>query len=138
MRQILARSKHTLMVAQNKWTDIQRHRANILFRHYPILKAAYLLAMELRRIFNSKISPTKAMEKMNGWYERVMALGNNNFRSVVKTFRNHAPTILNYFRRRSTNASAEAFNSKVKIFRSQMRGVRDRDFFIFRLVKLYA
>ena len=27
---------------------------------------------------------------------------------------------------------------KVKIFRSQMRGVRDRDFFIFRLVKLYA
>lgn len=138
MRQILARSKHTLMVAQNKWTDIQRHRANILFRHYPILKAAYLLAMELRRIFNSKISPTKAMEKMKGWYERVMALGNNNFRSVVKTFRNHAPTILNYFRRRSTNASAEAFNSKVKIFRSQMRGVRDRDFFIFRLVKLYA
>ena len=27
---------------------------------------------------------------------------------------------------------------KVKIFRSQMCGVRDRDFFIFRLVKLYA
>ena len=138
MRQILARSKHTLMMAQNKWTDIQRHRANILFKHYPILKAAYHLAMELRRIFNMQISPTKAMGKMNDWYEKVMALGNNNFRSVIKTFKNHAPTILNYFRRRSTNASAEAFNSKVKIFRSQMRGVRDRDFFIFRLVKLYA
>ncbi len=94
--------------------------------------------MELRRIFNMKISPTKAMEKMNGWYEKVMALVNNNFRSATKTFRNHAPTTLNYFRRRATNASAEAFNSKVKIFRSQMRGVRDRDFFIFRLVKLYA
>lgn len=114
MRQILARSKHTLMMAQNKWTDIQRHRANILFRHYPILKDAYRLAMELRRIFNLKISPTKAMGKK------------------------HAPTILNYFRRRATNAYAEAFNSKVKIFRAQMRGVRDRDFFIFRLVKLYA
>lgn len=75
---------------------------------------------------------------MNKWYEKVMALVNNNFRSVSKTFKNHAPTILNYFRRRATNASAEAFNSKVKIFRSQMRGVRDRDFFIFRLVKLYA
>ena len=138
MRQILARSKHTLMMAQNKWTDIQRHRANILFKHYPILKAAYRLAMELRRIFNLKLLPTKAMGKMNEWYEKVMALGNNNFRSVIKTFKNHAPTILNYFRRRATNASAEAFNSKVKIFRSQMRGVRDRDFFIFRLVKLYA
>ncbi len=138
MRQILARSKHTLMMSQNKWTDIQRHRANILFEHYPILKAAYLLAMELRRIFNMKISPTKALGKMNKWYEKVMALKNNNFRSVIKTFRNHAPTIINYFRRRATNASAEAFNSKVKIFRSQMRGVRDRNFFIFRLVKLYA
>lgn len=138
MRQILARSKHTLMMTQNKWTDIQRHRANILFKHYPILKAAYYLAMELRRIFNIKLSPTKAMGKMNEWYEKVMALGNNNFRSVIKTFKNHAPTIINYFRRRATNASAEAFNSKVKIFRSQMRGVRDRDFFIFRLVKLYA
>lgn len=138
MRQILARSKHTLMMSQNKWTDIQRHRANILFKHYPMLKAAYHLAMELRRIFNAKISPTKAMGRMNKWYEKVMAFGNNNFRSVIKTFRNHAPTILNYFRRRATNASAEAFNSKVKIFRSQMRGVRDRDFFIFRLVKLYA
>lgn len=138
MRQILARSKHTLMTSQNKWTDIQRHRANILFRHYPILKDAYRLAMELRRIFNMKISPTKAMLKMNRWYEKVSALANNNFRSVIKTFKNHAPTILNYFRRRATNASAEAFNSKVKIFRSQMRGVRDRDFFIFRLVKLYA
>ena len=138
MRQILARSKHTLMMSQNKWTDIQRHRANILFKHYPILKAAYRLAMDLRRIFNSKISPTKAMGKMNEWYEKVSALANNNFRSVIKTFKNHAPTILNYFRRRATNASAEAFNSKVKIFRSQMRGVRDRDFFIFRLVKLFA
>lgn len=138
MRQILARSKHSLMMAQNKWSDIQRHRVNILFKHYPILKTAYSLAMQLRRIFNMKISPTNAMEKMNRWYENVMALGNNNFRSVIKTFKNHAPTILNYFRRRATNASAEAFNSKVKIFRSQMRGVRDRNFFIFRLVKLYA
>ena len=132
IHQIPARSKHTLMMAQNKWTDIQRHRANILFKHYPILKSAYQLAMELRRIFNMKISPTKALGKMNEWYEKVTALDNNNFRSVIKTFKNHAPTILNYFRCRATNASAEAFNSKVKIFRSQMRGVRDRVFGLCR------
>lgn len=138
MRQILARSKQTLMKSQNKWSDTQRHRANILFKHYPILKEAYGLAMELRRIFNLKIDPTEAMWKLNRWYEKVIALANYNFRSVIKTFKNHAPTILNYFRRRATNASAEAFNSKVKIFRSQMRGVRDRNFFIFRIVKLFA
>ncbi len=100
--------------------------------------SAYTLAMEPGRIFNANVSPTKAMGLMNKWYKKTIAPGNNNFRSVIKTFRNHAPTIINYFRRRATNASAEAFNSKVKIFRSQMRGVRDRNFFIFRLVKLYA
>ena len=138
MRQILARSKHTLMISREKWTDIQRQRATILFRHYPILKKAYLLAMQMRHIFNLQISPAKAMAKFNEWYGKVLELGNNNFRSVINTFKNHAPTILNYFRRRATNASAEAFNSKVKIFRAQMRGVRDRNFFIFRIAKLYA
>lgn len=138
MRQILARSKHTLMMSRNKWSDVQRHRANILFKHYPILRQAYDLAMELRNIFNRKINRTTAIKLLSQWYDKVSTLGNPNFRSVIKTFKNHAPTILNYFLRRATNASAEAFNSKVKIFRSQMRGVRDRDFFIFRLVKLYA
>lgn len=138
MRQILARSKHTLMMSSNKWNDIQRHRVNILFKHYPILKQAYNLAMELRKIFNTKTTRIKAMKLLNKWYKNVEELCNSNFRSVIKTFKNHAPTILNYFLRRATNASAEAFNSKVKIFRSQMKGVRDRHFFIFRLVKLYA
>lgn len=138
MRQILARSKHTLLMSSNKWSDVQRHRANILFKHYPILKRAYDLAMELRGIFNQNIDPVRALGLLNQWYEKISAIGNVSFRTVIKTFKNHAPTIVNYFRRRATNASAEAFNSKVKIFRGQMRGVRDRNFFIFRLVKLYA
>ena len=138
MRQILARSKHTLMMSQNKWTDIQRHRANILFKHYPILKQAYGLAMRLRQIFNAKTDRVSAMKMLDEWFDEVSSLMNEGFKSVIKTIRNHYPTILNYFLRRATNASAEAFNSKVKIFRSQLRGVRDRDFFIFRLVKLFA
>ena len=68
MRQILARSKHTLMMSQDKW----RHRINILFRHYPILKSGYHLAMEPRSIFNARISPTKAMGRMNRQYDKVM------------------------------------------------------------------
>ncbi|MFR9515198.1 MAG: transposase, partial [Rikenellaceae bacterium] len=44
----------------------------------------------------------------------------------------------NYFVNRATNAAAESFNAKVKVFRSQLRGVRDIPFFIFRLTKLFA
>ncbi|WP_240485528.1 transposase [Myroides marinus] len=46
--------------------------------------------------------------------------------------------MLNYFDNRSTNASAESFNAKIKAFRAQFRGVRNIDFFLYRLAKLYA
>ncbi|WP_375605775.1 transposase [Flavobacterium davisii] len=35
---------------------------------------------------------------------------------------------MNYFDNRSTNATAESFNAKIKAFRSQSRGVRNIDF----------
>ncbi|AZB30338.1 transposase [Chryseobacterium balustinum] len=46
--------------------------------------------------------------------------------------------ILNYFNAPSTNASAESFNAKIKNFRLQLGGVRDKSFFLFRLAKLFA
>nr|WP_302850224.1 transposase [Polaribacter cellanae] len=50
----------------------------------------------------------------------------------------HLETILNFFNNRSTNANAESFNSKIKLFRPNQRGVRDTQFFLFRLEKLFA
>ena len=46
--------------------------------------------------------------------------------------------ILNYFVNRSTNASAESLNAKIKDFRVQLRGVIDKKFFIFILVKIFG
>ncbi|WP_442957532.1 transposase [Polaribacter sp.] len=46
--------------------------------------------------------------------------------------------MLNYFDNRSTNASAEYFNAKIKAFRAQFSGVRNIEFFLFRLSNIYA
>ena len=46
--------------------------------------------------------------------------------------------VLNYFNNRSTNASAESFNSKIKGFRAQVRGVADMSFFLYRMVKIFG
>lgn len=46
--------------------------------------------------------------------------------------------IQGYFDNRSTNASAESFNAKIKAFRAQFRGVRNIDFFLFRWSNLFA
>ncbi|MDR4953643.1 transposase [Chryseobacterium sp. ES2] len=39
---------------------------------------------------------------------------------------NHYRDIQNYFDQRSTNAAAESFNSKIKNFRIQLSGVKNR------------
>ena len=44
---------------------------------------------------------------------------------------NHYQYILNYFDNKSTNASTELFNAKIKAFRSQFRGVRNINCFFF-------
>ncbi|WP_280506306.1 transposase [Bacteroides propionicifaciens] len=46
--------------------------------------------------------------------------------------------IVQFFNNRSTNASAESFNAKIKSFRASLRGVRDVNFFIYRLTKIYC
>jgi len=51
---------------------------------------------------------------------------------------NKSETILNYFITKSTNANAESFNAKIKLFRANLRGVTDTKFFLFRLEKLFA
>ena len=56
----------------------------------------------------------------------------------MNTIKINYDSILNYFDNRSTNASAESFNAKIKAFRNQFRGVRKVDFFLFRLTKLFA
>lgn len=65
----------------------------------------------------------------------VERLNLRSFRSVIEIMQNNYGSICNYFANRSTNASAESFNAKIKAFRAQFRGVRDIPFFIFRLAK---
>ena len=89
-------------------------------------------------IFNKKSSIGVARLDLARWYDRVEKFGNPVFNKVTETFKNHTQTILNYFSDRLTNASAESFNAKIKALRSQFRGVRDIDFFMFRLATLYS
>ena len=137
-RQLLARGRYIVMKHHSKWTLTQRIRAEILFEQYPEIEEAYNISLELTEIYNRRITKEVALAKMARWYDKVEKLNLKFFKSVVETMRNNYQTIVNYFINRSTNASAESFNAKIKAFRSQFRGVRDIPFFIFRLTKLFA
>ena len=137
-KQLLARSRYLLYKSPEKWTASQKQRAEILFSEYPDLERAYYLSDKLPKIYNQNIQKSVAMLKLAHWFKEVEKSGFKSFSVLMKTITIHYNDILNYFERRSTNASAESFNAKIKNFRLQLRGVRDKSFFLFRLSKLFA
>ena len=137
-KQLLARSRHLLFKHHSRWSEKQKQRASILFEHYPDLHKAYQLSMELYNIYQYTKVKGIAYTKLARWYEDIEQSGFKSFNTVKRTIQQHYRSILNYFDNRSTNASAESFNAKIKAFRSQFRGVRDINFFLFRIEKLFA
>ena len=137
-RQLLARSRYMLFKAPNKWTVGQKQRAEILFSQFPDLKDAYYYALRLGKIFTDYTDKDVARAKLALWYNEIEEYGYDTFTTVANSIENHYERILNYFVNRSTNAAAEAFNAKIKAFRTAFRGVVDKRFFLFRLAKIYA
>lgn len=110
-----------------------------MFSLYPDLKKAYWLSQHLSAIFSNKKSMAdNARLNLARWYNRVAESGFKSFNTIAATFYEHSDEIINYFDNRSTNASAESINSKIKVFRTKFHGVNDTKFFIFRLCNLYA
>ncbi|WP_445447118.1 ISAon1 family transposase [Dyadobacter psychrotolerans] len=138
LKQLLARSRYLLFKHRDKWTTSQLTRAKLLFERYPVINQAYNLSLKLGTIFRSYTSKELAYKPLAFWYDDVERSGLESFRTVAKSIEGHYIEILNFFNNRSTNASAESFNAKIKAFRSTSRGVRDISFFLFRLSKLYA
>ena len=137
-KQLLARSRYLLYKAPSNWTDNQCHRSKILFSQYPDIKIAFDLVQGLRNIFNTATSIETAYTKLAHWYKDVENTGFRAFNAIANTITLNYRSILNYFINRSTNASAESFNAKIKAFRAQFRGVKNVEFFLYRLTTIFA
>ncbi len=136
-KQLLARSRYIIAKREEKWTKNQKQRADILFKNYPIIEKAYYHIIEFRNVYQVK-NKEQANEKFIEWLIKTEELNIEQFTTASNTISNKLDTILNYFINRSTNANAESFNAKIKLFRANLRGVIDIKFFLFRLEKLFA
>ena len=137
-KELLARSRYLLFKSADKWTASQKERAAILFEEYPDLKKAYGLSHSLRMIFAKNNIKDAARLSMARWYNQVEEAGFHSFNVIAATFYEHYDDILNFYNNRSSNAAAESFNSKIKNFRTALRGVTDEKFFLYRLANIYA
>ena len=137
-RELLIRSRYLLFKSAKKWTHRQKQRAKILFEEYPDIKKAYMLCHSLRMIFAKNTIKDAARLSMARWYNKVEEAGFHSFNVIAATFHEHYDEILNFYNNRSSNALAESFNAKIKLFRANLRGVVDKKFFLFRIANLYA
>lgn len=136
-KQLLARCRYIIAKKPNEWTKSQQQRATLLFNRYPMLKTVYKHVLEFRSIYELE-SQTEAKESLLKWIEKTNLLKIKEFNTVANTVKNNFQNILNFFIHRHTNANAESFNSKIKLFRANLRGVSNTKFFLFRLQNLYA
>ena len=137
LKELLVRCRYLLYKYPQDWTVNQSNRANLLFELYPSLKQAYSLTLAFRNIYKN-LSKEKAISQFIKWKQTVIESKIDEFNTAVNSIEYHFENILNYFDNRSTNANAESFNSKIKRFRANLRGVTDVKFFLFRLEKLFA
>lgn len=137
-KELLIRSRYLLFKSADKWTPRQKQRAAILFEEYPDIKRAYGLCHSLRMTFSKNTIKDAARLSMARWYNKVEEAGFHSFNVIAATFYEHYDEILNFYNNRSSNAMAESFNAKIKLFRTNFRGVADKKFFLFRIAKIYA
>lgn len=136
-KQLLARCRYILAKKKENWTQSQQQRASILFKKYPELENAYHQILAFRNIYEDP-KKVSAEIRFNKWIKEVTEKEMTTFYTVANTVKNNLDNILNFFINRNTNANAESFNSKIKLFRANQRGVVDTKFFLFRLHKLFA
>ena len=136
-KQLLARCRYILAKKKENWTESQTVRATLLFKRYPEIEHAYHQTLAFRNIYEDRIMAS-AKTRFTNWINEIIDKEVKEFYTVANTVKNNLDNILNFFINRNTNANAESFNSKIKLFRANQRGVTDTVFFLFRLHKLFA
>ena len=82
-------------------------------------------------IFSKNTIKDAARLAMARWYNKVEDATCHSFNVIAATFNEHYDESLNFYNNRASNALAECFNAKIKLFRANPRGVADKKFFLF-------
>ena len=143
---LLTRGKRLLAQSGDKWSTNQKARAALLFKLFPDLQKAYGLVQSLRSIFGTdkkkkdrhEITREEASVKLDEWCQKVTDCKLREVKAARDCILDKREEVLNYFIHRSTNASAESINAKMKGFRSEIHGIQDLPFFLFRCTRIFG
>lgn len=139
--EMLARSRYVLFKQPGDWTHSQQKRATLLFTAYPSLQKAYELTQKIRNWLSKENIGKYEWQierQLIDWYDHAEQAKLPEIENLIRLIGSHEQKIINYFKTGKTNAKAEAMNSKIQRFIAANYGVRDKDFFFYRLAKYYS
>lgn len=139
--ELLERSRYILCKMETDWEEDETGIMAHLFNKYPVLKTAYGLSQKLRLWYNGRNigKHTDIIEQeLYNWCDEVNIANIPAFRAIRKMIEKHQDDIINYFKEGQTNAKAENMNSKIQRFLANNYGIRDRDFFFYRLAGYFS
>lgn len=139
--EMLTRSRYILFKRQENWTTSQQKRATLLFETFPKIKSTYELTQQIRQWLD-KVNVGKyewqIERQLISWYDNAEQQKLPEVENLIRLIGGHEQKIMNYFKTGKTNAKAEAMNSKIQRFITTNYGVRDKDFFMYRLAHYYS
>ena len=139
--ELLERSRYILFKKKKKKKEDELEIMQQLFYRFPILETAYRLTQKLRLWYQGKNigkSMDKIEQELYNWCDEVNQSKIAAFRGVRKMIEKHQDDIVNYFKEGQTNAKAENMNGKIQRFLANNFGIKDRDFFMYRIAGYFA
>jgi transposase len=139
--EMLTRSRYVLFKRTENWTASQQKRAALLFETFPPLKSTYELTLQIRQWLDKENAGNyewKIEQQLIHWYDCAEQAKLPEVENLIRLIGSHEQKIMNYFKTGKTNAKAEAMNSKIQRFITANYGVRDKDFFLYRLAHYYS
>ena len=139
--EMLTRSRYVLFKRQEDWTVSQQKRAALLFEIFPQLKSTYELTLQIRQWLDKEnIGKYEWVieRQLIDWYDCAEQQKLPEVENLIRLIGSHEQKIMNYFKTGKTNARAEAMNNKIQRFITANYGVRDKDFFMYRLAHYFS
>ena len=139
--ELLARGRGLLFKHRSEWTESQTERAKILFTEFPQIEKVYDLVEAFRGFYNRRPgigAKDEARKTLKEWFKKVGGSEIDEVQNFASTIDHHQYQILNYFDEGHTNAFAESLNAKIQRFLFNNYGIKNKDFFFFRLNNLIA
>lgn len=139
--ELLHKSHFLLYKFPTQWTNWQENRATLLFKTFPEIQKVYSLACDFRNWYakgNIGKHPLLIEKDLYDWYEEVEDADIDeisNFKALVQS---NEDVVTAYFINGHTNAYAENLNKRIKKFIGSNNGIRNLDFFFFRLSNHFA